>query len=37
MTMHKALYRTDDIDSLYVPRKEEGHANIEDDVDSLIQ
>ena len=39
MTMHKALYPWDNVDRLYVPRKEgeRGLANIEDSVDTLIQ
>ena len=36
MTMHKALHPRDDIDRLYVSRKEGGggHASIEDSIDS---
>ena len=39
MTMHKALHPRDDVDRLYVPRKEggRGHASIEDSVDTSIQ
>ena len=39
MTMHKALHPRDDVDRLYVPRKEGGRglASIEDSVDSSIQ
>ena len=39
MTMHKALHPRDDVDRLYVSRKEEGRglANIEDNVDASIQ
>ena len=39
MTMHKALHPRDDIDRLYVLRKEgrRGHARIKDSVDSSIQ
>ena len=39
MTMHKALYPRDDIDRLYVSRKERrrGLASIEDSVDASIQ
>ena len=39
MTMHKALHPTDDVDRLYVPRKEgeRGLASIEDSVDTSIQ
>ena len=39
MTMHKALYPRDDVDRLYVPRKEggRGFASIEDNVDTSIQ
>ena len=39
MTMHKALHPRDDVDRLYVPRKEGGRAlaNIEDSVDTYIQ
>ena len=39
MTMHKALYLRDDVDRLYVPRKEGGRglASIEDSVDTSIQ
>ena len=39
MTMHKALHPRDDIDSLYVSRKERGRglASIEDSVDASIQ
>ena len=38
MTMHKALHPRDDVDSLYVSRKEGGRglANIEDSVDASI-
>ena len=37
--MHKALHHRDDVDRLYVPRKEEGRglARIEDSVDTSIQ
>ena len=37
--MHKALYSKDDVDRLYVPRKEGGRglASIEDSVDTSIQ
>ena len=37
MTMHKALHREDDVDSLYVSRKkgERGLASIEDSIDGL--
>ena len=39
MTMHKALHPRDDVDRLYVSRKEGGRglANIEDTVDASIQ
>ena len=39
MTMHKALHSRDDVDRLYVPRKEGGRglAGIEDSVDTTIQ
>ena len=39
MTMHKALHPRDDIDRLYVSRKEGGRglASIEDSVDAPIQ
>ena len=39
MTMHKALHPRDDVDRLYVPRKEGGGglASIEDSVDTSIQ
>ena len=39
MTINKALHTRDDIDRLYVSRKEGGRglANIEDCVDALIQ
>ena len=39
MTMHKALHPRDDVDRLYVDRKERGRglASIEDNVDTLIQ
>ena len=39
MTMHKALHHRDDVDRLYVPRKEGGRglASIEDSVDTSIQ
>ena len=39
MTMHKALHPRDDVDRLYVSRKEGGRglASIEDNVDSSIQ
>ena len=39
MTMHKALQPKDDVDRLYVSRKEEGRgfATIEDSVDASIQ
>ena len=39
MTMHKALHPRDDVDRLYVPRKEGGRglACIEDSVDTAIQ
>ena len=39
MTMHKALHPRDDVDRLYVSRKEGGRglASIEDSVDSSIQ
>ena len=39
MTMHKALHPRNDVDRLYVPRKEGGRglASIEDSVDTSIQ
>ena len=39
MTMHKALHPRDDVDILYVSRKEGGRglASIEDSVDTSIQ
>ena len=39
MTMHKALHPWDDVDRLYVPRKERGRGlvSIEDSVDTSIQ
>ena len=39
MTMHKALHPKDDVDRLYVSRKEGGRglANIEDSVDASIR
>ena len=39
MTMHKTLHPRDDVDRLYVPRKEGGRglASIEDSVDTSIQ
>ena len=39
MTMHKAFYLRDDVNRLYVSRKEEGRgfANIEDGVDTSIE
>ena len=39
MTMHKALHPRDDVDKLYVSRKEGGRglARIEDSVDTSIQ
>ena len=39
MTLHKTLYPRDDVDRLYVPRKEGGRglASIEDSVDTSIQ
>ena len=39
MTMHKALHPRDDVDRLYVSRKEggRGFASIEDSVDASIQ
>ena len=39
MTMHKALHPRDDVERLYVPRKEggRGFASIEDSVDTSIQ
>ena len=39
MTMHKALHPKDDVDRLYVPRKEGGRGltSIEDSVDTSIQ
>ena len=39
MTVHKALHPRDDVDRLYVPRKEGwwGLASIEDSFDALIQ
>ena len=38
MTMHQALHPRDDVDRLYVPRKERGRglASIEDSVDTSI-
>ena len=38
MTMHKALHPRDDIDRLYVSKKEWGRglASIEDNIDALI-
>ena len=35
--MHKALHPRDDVDRLYISRKEEGRASIEDSVDASIQ
>ena len=39
MTMHKALHPRDDVDRLYVSRKEgrRGLASIKDNVDASIQ
>ena len=39
MTMHKALHPRDDVDKLYVSRREggRGHASIEDSVEASIQ
>ena len=39
MTMHKALHLTDNVDRLYVTRKEGGRGltSIQDRVDALIQ
>ena len=39
MTMHKTLHPRDDVDRLYVPRKEgeRGLASIEDNVDASIR
>ena len=39
MTMHKALHPRDDVDRLYVSRKERGRGlvSIEDSVDASIQ
>ena len=39
MTLHKTLHLRDDVDRLYVSRKEEGRvlANIEDSVDASKQ
>ena len=39
MTMHKALHPRDDVDGLYVSKKEGGRglAGIEDSVDASIQ
>ena len=39
MTMHKALHPRDDVDRLYVSRKERGKglASIDDNVDASIQ
>ena len=39
MTMYKALHNGDDVDRLYVSRKEGGRglARIEDSIDTLIQ
>ena len=39
MTMHKALHPRDDVDRLYVSRKQKGRglASIEDSVDASIQ
>ena len=39
MTMHKALHDRDNVDRLYVPRKERGRglASIEDSIDASIQ
>ena len=38
-TMHKALHPRDDVDRLYIPRKEGGRGliSIEDSVDTSIQ
>ena len=39
MTMHKALHQRDDVDRLYLSRKDGGRglASIEDSVDALVQ
>ena len=39
MTTHKVLHPRDDVDRLYVSRKEggRGHASIEDSIDTSIQ
>ena len=39
MTMHKALHHRDDVDRLYVSRKEGGRelSSVEDSVDASIQ
>ena len=39
MTMHKALHQRDDVDRLYVSKKEGGKrlASIEENIDTLIQ
>ena len=39
MTIHETLHPKDDVDRLYVSRKEERirHGSIEDSVDALIQ
>ena len=39
MTMHKALHPRDDVDRLYVPRKEGGRGlvSFEDSVDTSIE
>ena len=39
MAMHKVLHPRDDVNRLYVPRKDggKGHASIEDSVDAYIQ
>ena len=39
MTMHKILHSRDDIDRLYVSRKEKGreHINIEDYIQELVE
>ena len=38
MTMHNALHARDDMDGIYVPRKERrGLANIEDCIDATIR
>ena len=37
ITMQKALHPRDDIDRLYVSRKEGGNASIEDSIYALIQ